>query len=103
MQPQLSFARLTDKDSGETIFNGYIARGRFNFQFDKRLLLRLIMQYDEFDDRLEIDPLITYRVNPFTAFYVGSTHDYADFDDDAGGFQKTNRQFFFKIQYLMRT
>ena len=103
VQPQLNFARLTYKDSGEAIFNGYIARGRFNYQFDKRLLLRLIMQYDEFDDRLEIDPLITYRINPFTAFYLGSTHDYADFDDDAGGFQKTNRQFFFKVQYLMRT
>jgi hypothetical protein len=102
-EPQLSFARLVNQDTRETIFNGYILRTRFNYQFTRRLLFRLVTQYNEFDDRLEIDPLVTYQINPFTAFYLGSTHDYTDFAHDGRGFAKTDRQFFFKVQYLVRT
>jgi hypothetical protein len=103
IEPDLNFSHLSNKATGETVFDGYILRGRLNYLFSKRLALRLVTQYNEFDDRLEIDPLITYRVNPFTAFFVGSTHDYTDYDEDERGFKRTNRQFFFKVQYLVRT
>jgi hypothetical protein len=103
LEPTLAYSRLDEKQSGDALFDGYIFRLRSNYQASRRLTLRLVTQYDRFDERLEIDPLVTYRVNPFTAFYVGSTHDYRDFEDFKGGLEPTNRQFFFKVQYLLRS
>ena len=73
-----------------------------NYQFTRRLFLRVVTQYNNFNDRYEIDPLLTYKVNPFTAVYVGSTHDIVDYQGSTG-FYQTARQFFFKFQYLVRT
>ncbi|MCB0277445.1 MAG: carbohydrate binding family 9 domain-containing protein [Calditrichaeota bacterium] len=102
IEPQISYARLTNPEAnGETIFDGYITRTRFSYQFTRELFLRTIIQYDNFDNRLDIDPLLSYKVNPFTVFYLGSTHDLRDFGR-LGGFSQTNRQFFFKFQYLIR-
>ena len=106
-RPQFTYARLKDRVTGESFFSGYIARARVNYQFSRRFFLRTVIQYNDFAERLEIDPLVTYRINPFTAFYVGSTHDYDTFSgrtDDASRFlYRTQRQFFFKFQYLIRT
>lgn len=102
-EPRLAYSRLHDKATGESIFDGFIFRLRSDYQASRRLIFRVITQYDRFDERLEIDPLVTYRVNPFTAFYVGSAHDYQDFEEYRGGLKPTSRQFFFKLQYLVRS
>lgn len=103
VEPNLAYSRLDNQETGESIFEGYIVRLRSNYQFSRRLFVRLIAQYNDFDQTVQVDPLITYRVNPFTAFFVGSTHDYENYEDFNGGFQPTDRQFFFKIQYLVRS
>jgi hypothetical protein len=106
-EPRIAYSQLTHPDTGDDIFRGYIARLRTNLQFSRRLFLRLVTQYNQFDARFEVDPLLTYKVNPFTAFFIGSTHDYQEFDPFEGqqsnGFRATQRQIFFKIQYLVRT
>ncbi|MEM8485400.1 MAG: DUF5916 domain-containing protein [Bacteroidota bacterium] len=106
-EPTLSYSRLEDSDTGENFFSGYILRVRTNYQFSRRLFLRTVVQYNDFAERLEVDPLLTYRINPFSAFYIGSTHDYNTFPgrtQDASRFlQESRRQFFFKFQYLFRT
>ena len=55
------------------------------------------------------EPLLTYRLNPWTVFYVGATSGYADYGrrDDLdlpteAGLVQTSRQFFLKFQYLLR-
>lgn len=102
----LNYSRLRDRTSGENYFSGYIARARVNYQFTGKLLSRVIVQYNDFAERLEVDPLVTYRVSPFTVFHVGSTHRFQDFPGDLGDqamiFQQTERQIFFKFQYLFR-
>ncbi len=59
-----------------------------------------------FGSKWEIDPLITYRLNPFSVFYFGSMHDYRDFNSAFPGQQSlhrmTDRQYFMKIQYLFQ-
>ncbi len=63
------------------------------------------MQFDDFDQRWELDPLVTYRLNPFSIFYVGSTRDYARFAALADGpesWQLGERTYFLKLQYLFR-
>ena len=107
LQPLFSFSRLRDLDTDEDFYNGYIVRVRGDYQFTRRLFLRLVAQYNQFADRLEIDPLVTYRINPFSAFFVGSTHDVQSFPgstpDQPRIMQQTSRQVFFKFQYQFRS
>ncbi|UCC44741.1 MAG: carbohydrate binding family 9 domain-containing protein [Candidatus Zixiibacteriota bacterium] len=97
------------------LWKGYTARVRLNYQFSRELNLRIISQYSSFSERLEFDPLITYRINPFSIFYIGATHDfrtcdveypeYTDKNDNPFIHQETrmtDRQFFMKLQYLFQ-
>lgn len=89
--------------------DGYIARTRVGYQFTRKFFMRTVVQYNDFSESLEIDPLITYKINAFTALHVGSTHDFDRFDhpgqpdDPSRFFRQSSRQFFFKFQYLFRT
>jgi hypothetical protein len=106
LEPEVDYARLEHPDTGEALFDGYILRTRLNYQFTRRLFTRIVVQYNEFAERLEVDPLVTYRINPFSAFHVGSTHDLNTYeranDPNATFFRQSQRQFFFKFQYLFR-
>ncbi len=90
------------------IYEGYIVRSRINYQFTRRLFLRLIVQYDDFGEDLAIEPMVTYRVNPFTKFYIGMTsryqhYDAADFESlSESDWSLGERQFFCKLQYFWR-
>lgn len=106
--PRFVYSQLVDRATGDKYFSGYIVRARFGYQFTRRFFARTIVQYNEFSEALEIDPLITYKVNAFTAFHVGSTHDFDRFDtlassdDPSRFFRQSSRQIFFKFQYLLR-
>ncbi len=106
VQPSINYSRLRDRETGDNYFSGYVGRARTNYQFSRRLFARVIVQYNDFSDRLEIDPLVTYKINPFTAIFVGSTHDVNKLTTAAAPgspeFYHTDRQFFFKLQYLFR-
>jgi len=53
---------------------------------------------------VNVYPLLSYKLNPFTIFYAGSTYDGRDFDDSRrNNFIQTQRQFFVKLQYLIRS
>lgn len=105
LQPNLSFSDLKHPETGATEFSGYIGRARVNYQFTGKLLARVIVQYNDFAESLDVDPLITYRVSPFTVFHVGSTHTYLTFPGAVGEqqfFAQSSRQIFFKFQYLLQ-
>jgi len=101
-----NYSRLQNRETGDNYFSGYIVRSRLNYQFTRKLLTRVIVQYNDFAERLEVDPLVTYRISPFTVFHFGSSHSYSDFPNRVADqplvFQQTNRQLFFKLQYLFR-
>jgi len=107
IEPDLSFSKLHRK-SGEEIFSGWIGRTRTSLQFTRQLFMRLIVQYDDFARQLDVEPLLTYRINPFTLFYVGSSLGYRDYRPGGPvgpgetGIQPRSRQFFAKFQYLLR-
>jgi hypothetical protein len=116
MLATLSFSRKTSDrvDTGEGLFSQTVIRGRFSAQISRELSARLVLQYNSRSDRcrvLDADPLVTYQVNPFTIFYVGSARDYKDLEsrapeseEEAGpsGWTLTGRQYFMKVQYLFR-
>ena len=94
------------------------------FQVNRELSVRLVVQYVDwkqsrinqqtasgttyfvFDGKSwDVDPLITYRLSPFSVLYAGSTHDYSYFppgDSIDSQWKLSARQFFIKLQYLFR-
>jgi len=107
MDLSYSYSTLSSVDGSENYFSGDIYRFNGNYNFSKRLFTRLIVQYNSFSEQLQIYPLLSYKANPFTKFYIGM-NDYMNYYDQAGlngfqGFKQTDRQFFVKFQYLIRS
>ncbi len=100
IEPNYTFSQLGN-DSGGYFYSGSIYFARITYQFTKELNLRAIVQYDGFTRTLDIDPLLAYKLNPFTCFYAGSTHDFTA-ADLVSPVQPHERQFFVKVQYLMQ-
>jgi len=121
IEPSLDFIRSELSGVGDLLFEQTIARARFQLQVDPRLSLRLVVQHIEsesplyneqdwyhlsFGSKWEIDPLMTYRLNSFSVFYLGSTHDWRDFNAADPALSSlhtmTARKYFTKIQYLFQ-
>ncbi|HKY60742.1 MAG TPA: DUF5916 domain-containing protein [Gemmatimonadota bacterium] len=103
IEPGLDYSELHDQDTGEELFSGYVLRTRTNFHFTRELFLRLVLQWDDFDGQFNVEPLLTYRINPFTLFFVGSTQVFRDFEDPRrDDLVHTSRQLFAKLQVLFR-
>ena len=77
------YTDLDERASGADILTNQIARLRFDWQFNLHLSLRAILQHDRTStdglltrarprDDLNADFLLTYLINPWTAFYVGT-------------------------------
>lgn len=87
----------------------YSVRNELTYQFSKRLFFRIIGQYVKragSGGSVEFDPLVSYKINPFSVFFIGSTHNFTDYGsreaDADTDFQQTERTFFVKFQYLFR-
>jgi hypothetical protein len=119
------FSRLRDRDTGAGIFNNHIIRTKWNWQFNRELSVRMILQYtatlanSSFTSvpttkQFNGDFLITYLVHPGTAIYVGYNSDFQNIDpqlafDPNAGLRRTQdrlmndgRLFFVKVSYLFR-
>jgi hypothetical protein len=106
IEPNLSFSQSHTVDTGREIFYGYITRTRIQYQANRELSFRLVVQYNDFSQAWDIDPLLTYRVSSFSVLYIGSTYDYSNVETDSGldsAWKMTSRQFFMKLQYLFQT
>jgi hypothetical protein len=99
IEPSISYEQL-DRQSGEEIFSGYVAYARANYQYNRELQMRVLLQYNDFNKNLDVEPLLAYQLNPFTIFYVGATYGAADMTPH--GLVGTDRQYFMKFQYLIR-
>lgn len=100
ISPTFVYSKAVDRDTKEYIYDDYIIRSKFEYQLSRELKIRLVTQYRDYSNSWEFDPLITYKMNAFTIFYMGSTHDFIDYDDY--GLKQYEQQFFFKLQYLVQ-
>ncbi len=116
-------------DVPKIIYSVSIFRTRFNYQFSREWFLRLVLEYGDNNDSqvpnyLLVEPLLTYRINPFTKFYVGASwggsHFAADYEFnrettlgdgsielhpnrlDTPVWRLERAQVFAKLQYLFR-
>ena len=111
--------RFTDpRRGGRAVFDVQIYRALTTYQFSNRLLFRNISEYNTLDGTLDLNFLVTYRVNAGTVFYAGydDHHQQADLirgdlldwhevgarRPDSTWRQRTNRAVFLKLQYLFR-
>jgi hypothetical protein len=100
VRPSVTYQQMHDRD-GEELFAGYIARANTSYQLSRELFARVVVQYNDFDESLTFEPLLMYRLNPLSVLYIGSTHGYNSFGEPYG-FERTDRQFFLKLQYLFQ-
>ncbi|MEE9555037.1 MAG: carbohydrate binding family 9 domain-containing protein [candidate division Zixibacteria bacterium] len=106
IEPNFNFTKSTHVETGEELYSGYITRTRIRFQANRELSIRFVVQYNDFSEKWEFDPLLTYRLSPFSVFYVGSTYDYNNYapgSENPSSWRLSSRQFFMKLQYLFRT
>ncbi len=119
------FSRLRDRDSAAAIFNNHILRTKWNWQFNRELSFRMILQYTATlansaftslptTKQFNADFLLTYLIHPGTAIYVGYNSDLQNIDPalqfaPTGGLLRTRDQlindgrlFFVKVSYLFR-
>jgi hypothetical protein len=101
IEPSVEWARL-DHPDGENLYDGSIARLRTTYQFTRELFVRVVTQYNGFADRYDVEPLVMYRLNPFSIFYLGATSGFQAFDEPYGFTRIADRQLFVKFQYLFR-
>ncbi|MFQ5817390.1 MAG: DUF5916 domain-containing protein [Terriglobia bacterium] len=117
-------SRLTDRATGTSIFNNHILRSKWNWQFNRELSLRVILQYNAVLANPELtalpttknfnaDFLFTYLVNPWTALFIGYNGNAQNIEllPTATGsqivhhrrrFTNDAKQFFIKFSYLLR-
>lgn len=116
------YYRLADQTSSEDIVSQRSSRLKLSWQFDRRLRLRLIGDYEsiyanaalssqERSREFNGDLLLTYQVNPWTAFYLGynTTYDNRLLVEDENGVRLLRReslennanQVFLKFSYLV--
>jgi hypothetical protein len=104
MQNNYSYYELEKGYLGEKIYAGYILRNTSSYNLNKDITLRLICEYNTFSGSFYVNPLASYKPNPFTIFYFGFTDMYNDTEIPNGlpKYILTDRQFFLKMQYLFR-
>jgi len=94
-------ARLASHMTGRLYFDGNIYRVTSVYQFTPEMSVRVIGQYDTFRKNVNVYPLFSVKVNPFTVFYAGATSNAVNFGGPTG-FATTETNYFLKFQYLIQ-
>lgn len=101
-----NYSTLSDVDTSDRFYSGSISRLAGYYSFTHHLFFRLITQYDSFSKQLQIYPLVYYKPNPFTRFYVGMTDNLQHVNrigpPQINGYRQTHREFFVKMQFLIQ-
>ena len=105
LSPSLRYSSLKKLDNSAFFYSSYIGRFSSRYQFNNDLSLRLISEYNGFNDTFYIQPLLQWNPNPSTIFYIGGNQSSInDFDlepEDFDPFRINTSQFFIKFQYLI--
>ena len=92
-------------DNSAFFYSSYIGRFSSRYQFNNDLSLRLISEYNGFNDTFYIQPLLQWNPNPSTIFYIGgnqsSINEFDSDPEDFDPFRVNTSQFFIKFQYLI--
>ncbi len=98
LSPSLRYSEMNRLVGNEKFYKGYIARLNVNYQFNQNLSFRLVGEFNEFDGKYLIQPLLKWNPNPFTIFYVGGNNNY-QFNDQFDSYRLEDAQLYMKFQY----
>ena len=105
LSSSINYSRLENLENNEAIYDGYISRLSFSYQFNNDLSLRLVSEYNKFNDTFLVQPLLKWNPNPSTIFYIGgiqnSINNFELEPEDFDPFRVNRSQFFLKFQYLI--
>ena len=105
LSSSINYSRLDNLENNKSIYDGYISRLSFRYQFNNDLSLRLVSEYNKFNDTFLLQPLLKWNPNPSTIFYIGGIQNSINnFDlepEDFDPFRVNRSQFFLKFQYLI--
>ena len=105
LNSSINYSRLENLDNKKAIYDGYISRLSLRYQFNNDLSLRLVSEYNKFNDTFLFQPLLKWNPNPSTIFYIGGIQNSINnFDlepEDFDPFRINKSQFFLKFQYLI--
>ena len=115
LRTEFSFdsTRLRTAGTDKLIVRQRILRQSLQYQFSPELFVRLIGEIDNTRRALDVDeynssqnfslePLLSYKLNPFTVFYLGGTIGGQDDPYPSHtGLRRTDQTLFMKFQYLV--
>ena len=101
--PSFNYAQLKYLNKEEFYYKGFIGRFTLRYQFNNFLSVRLISEYNRFDDRFFTQPLLQWNPNPSTVFYIGGNQNSLEEWNavSLSPFRFDETQFFLKFQYLI--
>jgi hypothetical protein len=104
MQNNLDYFELSQSYKGEKLYAGYIFRNTTGYNLTRDISIRMVSEFNSFSGGFYLNPLASYKPNPFTIFYFGFTHTFENLETPNGypKYVLTDRQFFLKMQYLFR-
>ncbi len=104
VKPIISYQDIRKAESGGYYFKGYIGRLDIRYQFNNNLDIRLISEYNDFSEQVFLQPLISWRPNPDTIFYLGGNQNYINnfIDYNSPHYRVNKTQLFLKFQYLIK-
>ena len=68
LSSSINYSRLENLDNNKAIYDGYISRLSFRYQFNNDLSIRLVSEYNKFNDSFLFQPLLKWNPNPSTIF-----------------------------------
>ena len=89
--------QLTSKLTNEDFFSGYITSLRGTYQFDKYSFLKLVHEYNNFNNDSYTQALFQWQPDSATIFYFGGTLNQEDIE---GTWEIEGSQIYMKLQYL---
>ena len=104
VKPIISYQDIRKAESSGYYFKGYIGRLDIRYQFNNNLDIRLISEYNDFSEQVFMQPLISWRPNPDTIFYLGGNQNYINnfIDYNSPHYRVNKTQLFLKFQYLLK-
>lgn len=83
--------------TNENYFAGYLTTIRGLYQFDKNSFIRVVQEYNDFNDNGYTQLLFQWQPNSATIFYFGGTFNQEDIE---GTWEIESSQIYMKFQYL---
>ena len=96
IKPFAIYSRSALENTNEEIYSDFISRIRLSYQFTAATNFKIVAEYHDYYQTIDIQPLFSYQPNPFTIFYAGASLQF----DKIAEWESSSTQAYMKFQYL---